>query len=64
MPIIIEKKEKNWTAYIRENAKDYEVGIGKTYEEAVGDLILKNLIVFSINIVAIKTSQSNPSENI
>lgn len=55
VPIIIEKTPDNWTVYIvTSEDKAYEVGVGKTCAEAVGDLVLKNLITFNISINAIK----------
>jgi len=56
VPIIIEKKDENWVAYIVTTEKEgtYEIGVGKTYKEAVGDLVLKNLVSFNISIGAIK----------
>ena len=56
VPIVIEKKDENWVAHIVScgDENTYGVGVGKTYEEAVGDLILKNLVTFNIGINAIK----------
>ncbi len=52
--IIIEKGENNWMAYTKNNDEKIDnLGIGKTCKEAVGDLILKNLTIFDVQINAI-----------
>ena len=52
--ITIEKGESNWMAYTKDGGEKIDnLGMGKTCREAVGDLILKNLTIFDVQINAI-----------
>lgn len=52
--ITIEKGENNWMAHTKSSDENIDnIGIGKTCNEAVGDLILKNLTIFDVQINAI-----------